>query len=116
MDHHNQNNVEARFGNAQFMKPMNEAISTCRHCQFYRSEGRRGGCCERLGVPVQGSWKACCLAIAPFTSTWEKLARITPWQTPGVQPSVIAELPMQTATLVEPVLAGVSEELLLNID
>ena len=32
--------------------------------------GRRGGECQRLGIPVQGRWKACSLAI-PALSKWE---------------------------------------------
>ncbi|MBE9179920.1 hypothetical protein IQ268_15215 [Oculatella sp. LEGE 06141] len=48
-------------------------VSACRHCQFFEGEGRRGGQCQQLGVPVQGGWKACSLAIAPFAPTWETL-------------------------------------------
>jgi len=51
-------------------------ISTCRHCQHYRAEGRRGGHCQQLGGSVQGNWKACYLAIPPFTPTWERLEEI----------------------------------------
>ncbi|MCU0525456.1 MAG: hypothetical protein MUF72_11585 [Elainella sp. Prado103] len=68
------------------MKSVNDAISTCRHCQFYRSEGRRGGFCRQLEVPVQGGWKSCSLAIAPFASTWEKLAEIKGWQVTEAEP------------------------------
>jgi hypothetical protein len=53
------------------MNPHNCAVSTCRHCQFYQLEGRRGGYCQQLGVPVQSSWKSCSLAIPPFAPTWE---------------------------------------------
>jgi len=38
---------------------------TCRFCSFYHSEGRRGGTCEKLNVPVRGFWRACSLAVAP---------------------------------------------------
>jgi hypothetical protein len=27
--------------------------------------------CQMLGVPVQGGWKACALAIPAFASAWE---------------------------------------------
>lgn len=40
---------------------------------FYESQGRRGGQCQQLGVPVQGSWKSCSLALPPFMSTWKEL-------------------------------------------
>ncbi|MGF1480091.1 MAG: hypothetical protein ACFB4I_11450 [Cyanophyceae cyanobacterium] len=42
--------------------------SACRYCRFYRPEGRRGGTCQRLGVPVQANWKACSLGSPPFTA------------------------------------------------
>lgn len=81
------------------MKSVNDAISTCRHCQFYRSEGRRGGFCRQLEVPVQGGWKSCSLATAPFASTWEKLAEIKGWQVADSepQPAVAAGLPFGAA-------------------
>lgn len=54
------------------MRATNCTISSCRHCLFYESQGRRGGQCQQLGVPVQGSWKACSLAVPPFVPAWEK--------------------------------------------
>ncbi|MEA5469548.1 hypothetical protein [Spirulina sp. 06S082] len=46
--------------------------SACRCCTFYSPEGRRGGMCQQLGVPVKGCWKACSLAAHPFTkSSWQ---------------------------------------------
>lgn len=47
--------------------------SACRYCQYYKPEGRRGGMCQQLGVPVQGSWKPCPLAIPAFARSWEGL-------------------------------------------
>ncbi|RMH66974.1 MAG: hypothetical protein D6676_03580 [Cyanobacteria bacterium J003] len=38
--------------------------TTCRFCRFYYSEGRRGGTCEKLNVPVRGFWRACPLGAA----------------------------------------------------
>ena len=32
--------------------------------------------CQMLGVPVQGSWKACALAIPAFAPSWEGLEEI----------------------------------------
>lgn len=59
-----------------FRTPMSAAdheISSCRHCFFYKSEGRRGGHCHQLGVPVQGQWKVCSLAASPFSTSWRAL-------------------------------------------
>lgn len=60
------------------MKTVNFPTTACRVCRFYQPEGRRGGTCEQLGVPVRASWKACSLALPPFTSSWEKMEAI--WQ------------------------------------
>lgn len=46
------------------------STSTCRLCRYYQPVGRRGGTCQLLSVPVRGSWKACSLAIQPFTTSW----------------------------------------------
>ena len=43
--------------------------SVCRYCSYYKPQGRRGGMCKQLGVPVQGKWKACVLATPPFSSS-----------------------------------------------
>ena len=53
------------------MKEKNFSTSACRHCRFYEPEGRRGGSCQILGVPVQSSWKACDFACPPFDTTLE---------------------------------------------
>lgn len=53
------------------MKTLNFPTSACRYCRYYQPEGRRGGVCQQLSVPVRGSWKACSLALAPFAPTWE---------------------------------------------
>lgn len=45
--------------------------STCRCCQYYTPEGRRGGQCQQLHVPVKGGWRACQLAIPAFAMSWE---------------------------------------------
>ena len=58
---------------------MNEikfSTSTCRYCRFYQLEGRRGGSCQMLNVPVQSSWKACAFAASPFKTTLRKLEDI----------------------------------------
>lgn len=46
--------------------------SACRYCRYYQPEGRRGGICQQLGVPVKACWKSCAMAIPPFTS-WESV-------------------------------------------
>ncbi len=43
-----------------------QSVSKCRHCRFYQPEGRRGGACSQLGVPVQSGWNACSLSEQPF--------------------------------------------------
>lgn len=47
--------------------------SACRFCRHYTPEGRRGGQCEQLGVPVRGSWQACSLAHPTFASLGKNL-------------------------------------------
>jgi hypothetical protein len=54
--------------------------SACRHCRHYLPEGRRGGVCQQLSVPVQGQWKACSLAVSPFGSSWENIGELPLWQ------------------------------------
>ena len=58
------------------METANFIISSCRYCRYYSPEGRRGGVCQQLGVPVQGSWKACALAVSPFANEWQNLEEI----------------------------------------
>jgi hypothetical protein len=58
------------------MKPQNNCNSACRHCQFYNPEGRRGGICSQLGVPVQAEWKSCHLATPAFNTEWQPLPEI----------------------------------------
>jgi hypothetical protein len=58
------------------MKTSNFLTSSCRYCRYYETEGRRGGMCQQLGVPVRAGWKACSLAAAPFTNTWESLETV----------------------------------------
>lgn len=62
------------------MKPSETSSLNCRHCRYYMPEGRRGGHCQQLSVSVQSSWKACSLAVPPFTPAWETLEGIMIWQ------------------------------------
>lgn len=55
------------------MKEKNFFNSACRHCRHYQPEGRRGGSCQKLGVSVNSSWKACTLASDPFDGSLNNL-------------------------------------------
>jgi len=57
--------------------------SACRHCHHYTPEGRRGGVCALLNVPVQSQWKSCALAVSPFGPSWENID-IGLWQEQAV--------------------------------
>ncbi|MEC4804683.1 MAG: hypothetical protein SAJ72_10545 [Jaaginema sp. PMC 1080.18] len=59
------------------MKPANFSTSTCRLCNYYTPEGRRGGVCRQLGVEVRGCWRACCLGTPAFTKTISLRQEIT---------------------------------------
>jgi hypothetical protein len=61
------------------MRTISLETSACRHCRYYTPEGRRGGSCQQLNVPVQGAWKACSLAIPPFAPSWENSKEIMSW-------------------------------------
>lgn len=56
------------------MQASHTLTSYCRCCQHYTPEGRRGGQCSQLHVPVKGSWKTCHLAMLAFSS-WEEEAQ-----------------------------------------
>lgn len=58
------------------MQTANFITSSCRYCRFYKTEGRRGGTCQQLGVPVQPHWKACVLAAHPFNSAWNDFEKV----------------------------------------
>jgi hypothetical protein len=64
------------FPKRTLMKTLNFPTSACRYCHHYCVEGRRGGMCQQLGVPVRGSWKACSLALPQFASSWESIEKI----------------------------------------
>jgi hypothetical protein len=62
--------------------------SSCRHCHHYVHEGRRGGQCEQLNVPVQSSWEGCVLSQAIFLDD----------AIPFLFPIITAKSPEQCAT------------------
>lgn len=59
---------------------VNSVTSACRACRYYTPEGRRGGNCRQLSVPVRGAWKACSLALPPFVPSWEGIEEVLLWQ------------------------------------
>ncbi len=63
------------------MKRVDFLNSSCRHCRFYKPEGRRGGVCQKLSVPVDSNWKACTLALSPFTNSLKNLEEIVHLET-----------------------------------
>ena len=48
------------------MNSLGNSVTACRLCQHYSPEGRRGGYCGKLDVPVLSKWEACSLAAHPF--------------------------------------------------
>jgi len=78
------------------MTTLNFTTSACRCCRYYQPEGRRGGVCQQLSVPVRGSWKACSLALSPFTPTWERLEVLWEDKTLGIK----ARLPVNSSLTV----------------
>jgi hypothetical protein len=113
--------LNIRSGNARFMKPVNNTVSACRHCRLYRAEGRRGGHCQQLGVPVQGGWKACSLAETPFATSWKQLTGITSWpMVSDLQEQTTQDLSLPTIALPEgeaiPVAAVFAEEMLMGME
>ena len=63
------------------MKIVNDSNSSCRHCRFYRPEGRRGGVCRKLSVPVNSNWEACVLDCSPFKNSLKTLEEIVHLET-----------------------------------
>lgn len=57
------------------MKETHFLTSACRYCRHYQPEGRRGGFCQTLGVPVESGWKACTLSSPTFETTLETLEK-----------------------------------------
>ncbi len=53
------------------MDSSGNSITACKLCQHYNPEGRRGGFCGRLAVPVSPTWEACSLAAHPFEPSWQ---------------------------------------------
>lgn len=77
--------------------------SSCRHCRYYAHEGRRGGHCSQLNVPVQSSWHACSLAVPIFLPALRPVAGIKVWSTSAldVPDPVEVDYPVTPASIVE---------------
>ena len=58
------------------MEASHTLTSSCRCCQYYTPEGRRGGNCSQLQVPVKGNWKACQLGMTAFSMSWEEAQKV----------------------------------------
>ena len=61
------NVLDDASGNSEFSEERKNRVSSCRYCAHYAHEGRRGGTSDSLNVDVQGSWKACSLAVSAFS-------------------------------------------------
>ena len=79
------------------MKSLNLPTSACRYCRYYQPEGRRGGCCQILGAPVQSNWKACDFAIPAFGSAWEGIEKIEKIVVLSSSPTVLASSKIASA-------------------
>ena len=51
------------------MNSLGNSVTACQLCQHYSPEGRRGGYCGKLDVPVLSKWEACSLAAHPFETS-----------------------------------------------
>ncbi|WP_208346268.1 hypothetical protein [Aetokthonos hydrillicola] len=90
------------------MKPIKLLTSACRYCHYYKPEGRRGGVCHQLGTPVQGSWKACSLALPPFAPSWETFEDA--WSLPDASPALASTLNHSEPTNIEQTVTCSSQE------
>ncbi|MCT7983474.1 hypothetical protein NG796_09215 [Laspinema sp. A4] len=74
------------------MNPLNSLTSCCRNCRYYEPEGRRGGACQQLNVPVQATWKSCSLASPAFTPSWKALQDLIQWEQENLDRTTAASL------------------------
>lgn len=49
--------------------------SRCKFCQYYRFEGRRGGTCQLLNVPVAPTDLGCRRGVPLFSTTSDRTAQ-----------------------------------------
>ena len=57
------------------MEPKGLSVPSCQRCRYFSFEGRRGGHCGQLNVPVQGRWTACSLASPVFAESFSAAAQ-----------------------------------------
>ncbi|HEY9824625.1 MAG TPA: hypothetical protein V6D19_04195 [Stenomitos sp.] len=60
------------------MKTTLQSDLACRLCQHFAPEGRRGGTCQALDVPVHGEWNACPLLKLQFSQCPERVTVLSP--------------------------------------
>ncbi|MBO0349449.1 hypothetical protein J0895_10085 [Phormidium pseudopriestleyi FRX01] len=83
------------------MNPLNSLTSCCRNCRYYEPEGRRGGACQQLNVPVQATWKSCSLSSPAFTPSWKVLQDLIQWEQENIDRITAASLPTPDDSKVE---------------
>jgi hypothetical protein len=84
------------------MPAFDPQVPSCRRCQHYQVQGRRGGHCHKLNVNVQGSWDACPLAVPMFEAVLELSACLTlvpSWVGQGTLPHHSLDPALETAPL-----------------
>lgn len=84
--------------------------SACRYCRHYNVEGRRGGMCQQLGVPVRGGWRACSLALPPFAPSWENIDGLLHEQKLLLEETLSVNCPMSGAQAKSEVTASIPPE------
>lgn len=107
MFYKDENEGEDSLLHTGYMKSIDRLVSACRHCRSYKLEGRRGGHCQLLDVSVQGSWTACALAAAPFTSKWQELEELMALPTPIELQVMVPEAELSNSVLAEPSVGSV---------
>lgn len=83
------------------MNPLNSLTSCCRNCRYYEPEGRRGGACQQLNVPVQATWKSCSLASPAFTPSWKALQDLLQWEQKNLDRTTVDNLPTLNSSAIE---------------
>lgn len=74
------------------MTALKSGVSRCGLCRFYNHEGRRGGTCSQLNVPVAAKWNACGLSASPFESGNQREGAIAAQQNRWLVPETASEL------------------------
>ncbi len=75
------------------MKSNNCSTLSCRFCQHYEVEGRRGGVCHILNASVEGNWQACPLGIRSFVT--EPISRGTMSQRSNLSLNYEKNIPLE---------------------